>query len=160
MKTKNALNVSGGNPAGAEIHVGDRISVRVSKSGKPSASYPEGCIGANLAKRNYVKYLVERYNHHREADARFGRNDRFHYAVLFKNIESKFKAPTYFIPEARFAELVDFLHQRIDNTILGRVNGKRSLPNYESFDEHVMQHTGSAANVIGGAAVGQAATAG
>jgi len=93
MKTKNALKVSGGNLAGAEIHVGDRVNVRVSKGSTRPASYPEGCIGAHLAKRNYVKYLVERYNHYREADARFGRTERFHYSVLFKNIESKFKAP-------------------------------------------------------------------
>ena len=146
MKSKNALNVSDGDFAGAHIHVGDRVSVRVSRGSKRAASYPEGCIGANLAKRNYVKYLVERYNHYREADARFGRTDRFHYSVLFKNIESKFKAPTYFIPESRFGELVDFLHHRVDNTILGRVNGKRGIPNYESFDEYVMQHMGVAAN--------------
>ena len=141
MKTKNALNVSGGDLAGAKIHVGDRVTnVRVGKSGKGPASYPEGCIGASLAKRNYVKYLVERYNHYREADARFGRTTRFHYSVLFKNIESKFKAPTYFIPEGRFGELVDFLHHRIDNTILGRVNHKKGIPNYGSFDEYVLQH--------------------
>ena len=146
MKTKNALVVSGGNLAGAEIHVGDRVNVRVGKNSKRPASYPEGCIGANLAKRNYVKYLVERYNHYREADARFGRNDRFHYAVLFKNIESKFKAPTYFIPEGRFGELVDFLHQRVDNTILGRVNSRRGISNYESFDEYVMQHIETSVN--------------
>ena len=146
MKTKNALKVSGGNLAGVDIQVGDRVNVRVSKSSKRLASYPEGCIGANLAKRNYVKYLVERYNHYREADARFGRTDRFQYSVLFKNIESKFKAPTYFLPEARFGELVDFLHHRIDNTILGRVNGKRGIPNYESFDEYVMQHMETAVN--------------
>ena len=140
MKTKNALNVSGGNLAGADVHVGDRVNVRVGNSSKRSAGYPEGCIGANLSKRNYVKYLVERYNHYREADPRFGRNDRFHYAVLFKNIESRFKAPTYFIPEGRFGELVDFLQHRLDNTILGRVNAKRGIPNYESFDEYVMEH--------------------
>ena len=62
MKSKNALNVSGGNLAGAEIHVGDRVNVRVSKGSKRPITYPEGCVGANLAKRNYVKYLVERYN--------------------------------------------------------------------------------------------------
>jgi hypothetical protein len=140
VKTKNALSVSGGNFPGAEIHVGDRVLLRVSKGSKRLVSYPEGCIGANLAKRNYVKYLVERYNHYREADASFGRNARFHYSELFKNIESKFKAPTYFIPEGRFAELVDFLYHRIDNTILGRANGKRGIPNYESFDEYVMRH--------------------
>src|SRR6058998_203609 len=103
MKTKNAFDVLGGNLSVEAIHVGDRVTnVRVGKSSKRPASYPEGCVGANLAKRNYVKYLVERYNHSREADARFGRTDRFHYSVLFKNIEARFKAPTYFIPEARF----------------------------------------------------------
>lgn len=140
MKTKNEFNASGGDFAGAKIHVGDHVNVRVSRGSKRSAAYPEGCIGANLAKRNYVKYLVERYNHYREADARFGRTDRFHYAVLFKNIESKFKAPTYFIPEGRFSALVDYLQHRVDDTILGRVNGKRGIPNYESFDEYVMRH--------------------
>ena len=140
MKTKNALNVSGGSLAGADIHVGDRVNVRVSKGNKRPACYPDGCIGANLAKRNYVKYLVERYNRYREADASFGRTGRFHYAVLFKNIETKFKASTYFIPETRFVELVDYLHDRIDNTILGRRNRKRGIPNFESFDEYMMQH--------------------
>lgn len=142
MKAKNAFT-NQGNIAGS-VHVGDQTNVRVVKSGKRPTSYPEGCVGANLAKRNYVKYLVERYNHYREADARFGRTDRFHYSVLFKNIESKFKAPTYFIPENRFEELVDYLHGRIDNTILGRVNHKRGIPNYESFDEYVMEHMGAA----------------
>lgn len=146
MKAKNAFIGSGGTFSGTAIHVGDRVSVRVSKSGKRPASYPEGCVGANLAKRNYVKYLVERYNHYREADARFGRVTRFHYSVLFKNIESKFKAPTYYIPETRFEELVDYLHERVDNTILGRVNNQRGIPNYESFDEYVMQHMGAAVN--------------
>src|SRR6266705_4254886 len=113
MKTKNALNVSGGSLTGADIHVGDRVNVRVSKSSKRPTSYPEGCIGANLAKRNYVKYLIERYNRYREADERFGPTDRFYYSLPFKEIESKFKAPTYFIPERRFGELVDFLQHRL-----------------------------------------------
>jgi len=105
-----------------------------------AALYPPDCIGANLAKRNYIKYLVERYHHYREADANFGRTARLHYAVLFKNIETKFKAPTYFIPEARFEELVDYLHSRINNTILGRRNSSRGVRNFESFDEYQMQH--------------------
>jgi len=146
VSVKNALTVFGGNLAGANVHVGERVTnVRVSKSNKRPTSYPEGCIGSNLAQRNYVKYLVERYNHYREADPRFGRAMPFHYSVLFKNIEATFKAPTYFIPESLFPELVDYLHGRINNPILGRVNGKRGIPNYESFDEYVMEHMGATA---------------
>jgi hypothetical protein len=66
--------------------------------------------------------------------------------VLFKNIESKFKAPTYFVPEGRFGELVDFLQFQIDNTIPGRANGKRGIANYESFDEYVLRHMAMPAN--------------
>src|ERR1017187_9825546 len=146
MKMKNALADSGGNLAGAETHVSHNVSVRVSRGGRLPAPFPEGCLGANLAKRNYVKYLVERYNRQREADARFGPANRFQYSMLFKAIESKFKSPTYFIPEGRFGELVDFLHQRIDNTILGRANTKRGIPNYESFDEYVMPQIQTAVN--------------
>jgi hypothetical protein len=139
MKAKNALENSGTIHA-RTVHVGDHTTVRVVKSGRNSTEYPAGYIGADLPKRNYVKYLVERYNRYREADASFGRKERFHYAVLFKNIESKFKAPTYFIPENRFEELVDYLHSRIDKTILGRRNNSRGIRNYESFDEYKMQH--------------------
>lgn len=138
MKAKNALENSGTIHAGT-LHVGD-VTVQVAKGSRKAAAYPDGCIGADLPKRNYVKYLVERYNRYREADASFGRKQRLHYAVLFKNIESKFKAPTYFIPEERFGELVDYLHSRIDNTILGRRNNSRGIRNYESFDEYQMQH--------------------
>src|SRR5262245_34422419 len=130
MKAKNALENTGTINAGT-IHVGDRTTVRIVKSSRKAATYPDGCIGADLPKRNYVKYLVERYNRYREADASFGRKERLHYAVLFKNIEAKFKAPTYFILENRFEELVDYLHSRIDDTILGRRNNSRGISNYE-----------------------------
>jgi hypothetical protein len=139
MKAKNAIRNAGTINAGT-LHVGDRTTIRVAKSSRRAVAYPDGCIGADLPKRNYVKYLVERYHHYREADASFGRNGPFSYAVLFKNIEAKFKAPTYFIPEGRFEELVDYLHSRIDDTILGRKNNSRGVRNFESFDEYKMQH--------------------
>ena len=141
MKAKNSFKAPGANMTGAKIQVGDNITkVTVTKGGKRATQYPAGCIGSVLPKRNYVKYLVDRYHKYREADGSFGRSQPFHYAVLFKNIETKFKAPTYFIPESRFEELIDFLWDRINNTILGRVNRKRGIPNYESFDDYVMQH--------------------
>lgn len=143
MKAKNALENSGTINA-ENLHVGDRVTVRIGKSSRKPVTYPDGSIGADLAKRNYIKYLVERYNRYREADASFGRTGRFHYAVLFKNIETKFKAPTYFVPVARFDELVDYLHSRIDNTILGRRNNSRGTRNYESFDEYQMEHMAKA----------------
>ena|SRR6185437_436620 len=142
MKAKNAIHNTGTIRAGT-VHVGDRTTIRISKNNRRAMPYPAGSIGADLARRNYVKYLVERYHRYREADASFGRKGQFHYALLFKNIEAKFKAPTYFIPEARFEELVDYLHSRIDKTILGRRNHSRGIRNFESFDEYKLQQMGS-----------------
>jgi hypothetical protein len=142
MAARNTFRNSGTINA-ASVHVGDHTTIRIAKGGRRAAPYPEGCVGADLPKRNYVKYLVERYHHYREADVTAGRLDRLQYAVLFKSIERKFKAATYFIPINRFEELVDFLHTRIDQTVLGRRNMSRSIRNYESFDEYKMQHMGS-----------------
>ncbi len=79
--------------------------------------YPAGSIGADLLRRNYVKYLVERYHKFKEADGSFGKASRHSYAVIYKNIEASFKAPAYFVPVTRFDELVAYLQGRIDRTM-------------------------------------------
>ena len=88
---------------------------------------------------------MERYHRFKDADTSFiaakspsekvKAAPRFSYAVIYKNIESKFRAPTYFIPVARFAELVDYLQARIDQTILGKRNRARGQATYSTFDE-------------------------
>jgi hypothetical protein len=105
--------------------------------------YPSGSIGADLVRRNYIRYLIERYFRYREADASFGRKAarRFSYAVLFKTVESHFKAPTYFIPIGRFDELVDFLQRKVEGTILGKRNRARGHRNFETFDEFQLGQT-------------------
>ena len=139
MKTKPAATFSGGVVNATTIVLGNQNG-RITKASRPATEYPATSIGADLAKRNYIKYLVERYHRCREADASFGRTARFGYAVIFKNIEAKFGAPTYFVPESRFAELQDYLHGRINATIVGKKNHARGLPNYKSFDEYVLEH--------------------
>ena len=105
------------------------------------SEYPAGSIGADLVRRNYIRYLTERYFRYREADAPKAVR-RFSYAVLFKNIESHFKAPTYFIPAERFDDLVDFLHRKIEGTILGKRNRAKGHRNYETFDEFQLTQAG------------------
>ncbi len=139
MKTKPSANFSG-EVLNATPPVISNQNVRLTKAFRHATEYPATSIGADLAKRNYIKYLVERYHRYREADASFGRTARFGYAVIFKNIEAKFGTPTYFVPESRFAELQDYLHGRINTTLVGKKNHARGLPNYKSFDEYVLEH--------------------
>ena len=133
-KTTNLIHSTG---PGAFVIQGSNVKVQFSPRRNPTMEYPAGSIGADLTHRNYIRYLTERYFRFREADASFGQKAarRFSYAVLFKNIENRFKAPTYFIPLARFDELVDFLQRKIETTILGKRNRARGHRNYETFDE-------------------------
>jgi hypothetical protein len=136
----NVTSISGGTINGG-VHNGPKIiNQRGRRSSRPT-EYPAGSIGSDLEQRNYIRYLVQRYHRFRDADSSYGRNGpaRFSYAVIFTNIERKFKAPTYFIPQARFDDLVKHLQQHIDGTILGRNNRARGIENYASLKEYAAQ---------------------
>jgi hypothetical protein len=45
----------------------------------------------------------------------------------------------FFMGGVKFEGLVDYLHSRIDNTILGRRNISRGIRNFEAFDEYKME---------------------
>jgi hypothetical protein len=101
-----------------------------------ATEYPAGSIGSDLLRRAYVKYLVERYHRCRRVEPDFYSSSvPFSYAAIFKAIERKFKAPTYFVPRARFDELVKYLQRRIDGTMLGKHNRAREIRNYSSLEE-------------------------
>lgn len=140
-RTKNVVHSTG--PNAFVIQGGGDMKFHFAEKKKPKMEYPLGSIGADLTRRNYIHYLTERYFRYREADASFGPKAvrRFSYAVLFKNIETHFKAPTYFIPIARFDELVDFLQRKIEATILGKRSRARGHRNYETLDEFQLAQT-------------------
>ena len=128
MSTKTENNFKG---------MGSAVTNAASAGPRPvkfHTEYPKGCIGADLTRRNYIRHLVERYHRFKEAEFTPGETTRSTYAVI-KNIESKFKTPTYFVPVSRFQELTDYLKTRIDRTILGKRHRSRHLANYSSFDE-------------------------
>ena len=137
MPTRNVFNtpVSGGNAT-----VFNTAGNTTSKTGSRSRGKVEDVhrsTGEDSMKRNYVQYLIARYNRFREADARFRRvKTRFSDAFIFRRIEAQFKAPTYSIPVDRFAELLEYLQGGIDQTILGKRNHALGHRNYETFDEH------------------------
>lgn len=139
------MAVSIHNLSGSQNTVIGQLIMSAPRTRRVKTEYPDGAIGADLMKRNYVKYLVERYHKFKEADGSFGKTQPFSYAVIYKNIESKFKAPTYFIPVARFGELTAYLQGRIENTILGKRNRSRGQASYSTFDEYLMEQEQSVA---------------
>ena len=87
MKTKTKYTAYNTGPGGFVIQ-GENVQVHLGEKRKPKMEYPAGSIGADLVRRNYIRYLTERYFRYREADASFGSKAvrRFSYAVLFKSI--------------------------------------------------------------------------
>ena len=139
----NVTSISGGTIHDG-VHTSSTTINQISRGRRPSrpTEYPAGSIGSDLQQRNYIRYLVQRYHRFRDADSSFGGNGptRFSYAVIFTNIERKFRAPTYFIPQAQFDDLVKHLQQHIDGTILGKNNRARGIRNYESREEFAAEH--------------------
>lgn len=102
--------------------------------------HPPGTIGANPPLKAYVDYLVKRYYDFKKADSSYGRTGRFSHAVIHSNIQNALGGKTFYLPEGKFQELVKFLQHHIDQTIQGKVNHKRGVPNYHSFQEHIEKH--------------------
>lgn len=139
MPTKFNTRINGGHAT--VFNTGGNTTIKVGGRSRAKVAYPQGSIGADLDRRNYIRYLVERYNRFRQADSSFGRTGaKFSYAFIFKRIEAEFKIPTYFIPVEHFDDLVDYLQSRIDQTILGKRNCARGQRNCETFDEFQSVH--------------------
>lgn len=115
-------------------------TVRLTAKRTPRLKHPDGCIGADLPKRNYISYLVSRYHEFRMADPSFGEHARirnFSYAVLHKNIQRKFKAKTFFVPIHDFDGLVSYLQDCVDGTILGKRNRAKKISSYETYEQYL-----------------------
>ena len=106
----------------------------------PRIKHPDGSIGADLQRKGYIDYLIERYYNYRSADTSYGRQVSFSYPVIHKNIRTKFGYRTFFMPVELFPTLVSYLQDCIDRTIQGRRNCAKGIRNYHSFDEHLKRY--------------------
>ena len=135
---QNVVSFSGGHNVGNVVN--QTVVHKYTGKRKPTKGYPEGSIGADLHKRNYVRYLTKRYNEYREADSSFGRTARLSYGFINKRIEHVFGNPAYLCMVEAFGAICDFLkYEYIDDTILGRCNRKKGIPNYKTFDEFIAE---------------------
>ena len=117
----------------------ENLTLKVGKkSDIPPLPHPAGTIGANLDMHAYVEYLVKRFNKFRRASQRaFGEKVPFPHLAIHVDIENFFGCKTYFLPDTQFADVVQFLKDRIDNdTTAGRHNRKIGRRSYHTFEEN------------------------
>lgn len=124
--------------AGGHVMIGSPGSVQASnviiKTAKKSVSLqaPAGSIASDLPRRNYAKYLIDRYNDF----ARQQPNREFQPFRVYKRIERRFGAKWDLLPTERFEHLVAYLQAEIDKTMLGSINRSTGRPNYSTFLEY------------------------
>lgn len=112
--------------------IAENISVTGSRT-KISKLPPHDAIAADLALRNYVKYLIDRYHEFKKVEVGKG---NVNFAVFYKSIEREFGAKWDYVPREKSETLVAFLHRRIDQTRFGRIQKSRGVKRYSTFQEH------------------------
>jgi len=104
------------------------------KTVKPK--YPEGCVGADTVKANYIGHLIGRYNDYKAQEVG---KDNMNWAAFGAQLKRLYKiAPTrsiYNLPIELFDDLCLNIQGRIDKTMLARKLGK-GHKNYSTFEEY------------------------
>jgi hypothetical protein len=122
--------------------VGDNNIIRIQNVAKKiKQKYPEGCIGFDNLRANYLGYLIAQYNEYKEWE--LGK-EGMNYAVLPSLLKRQLKlGPTrtiYNAPIEQFEKLVQDIQNRIDGTKLAKIKkSKGQFKNYRSLAEY--QHS-------------------
>ncbi|MBU3011810.1 hypothetical protein KO506_10375 [Polaribacter vadi] len=133
---KDSQNVSFNGTVGNAV-VGNNNTVNLKNTKKTvKQKYPEGCIGFESVKSNYIGHLIERYNKYKEYEVGKG---NVKYWIFGGQLKKKFKiAPTrtiYNLPSSRFDELKLYIQNRIRETKLGKIKGS-THKHYSTFEEY------------------------
>ena len=129
-----SVNITGSNFRG---DIAQNITKIVTQR-PPRTAHPADSLGADIRKKGYIDYLLTQYFEFRKADRSFGDRRPFSYAEIHTTIQREFGHKTFFMPTDFFERLVKFLQGRIDRTILGRNNSSQSIPNYHSYEKHLL----------------------
>lgn len=116
--------------------IGNNITIANRNRRPVKISPPPGSIASELFKRNYVKYLIDRYIEFKNEDRTVG---KFR-PVIYKSIQRTFGSKWDMVPCERFDEVVKYVQERIDQTILGKNNRSTGQGNYSTFQEYIDKH--------------------
>jgi len=107
-------------------------------SGRPNVVAPDDAIGSDLLRRNYTKYLIDRYN--RFASSQPDR-ERFAFPAVYSLVESRYGVKKWeLIPMRHFEELCSLLRAKIDKTWLASVNRSKRRKSYSTLEEYRVKY--------------------
>lgn len=109
------------------------LTLKVSKKRVIFAA-PSGSVGSDQVITSYITYLIGRYQDFQKGHT--SKTDRFKYMAIHTALKREFKGEWKLLPVDRFGEVLEFLHRRIDNTLIGRQNKAKGATSFHSFAEH------------------------
>ncbi|MYY43998.1 endonuclease [Elizabethkingia anophelis] len=109
--------------------------VKKSKPTKQKIELPEGALGRDLQKKNYINYLKNRYGDWKQIELE-KKGEKFNWAAFTFSLTKRYKASGINHIDVRyFDDLASYLHTRIDGTIMGKVRKSKGQKNYSTFEE-------------------------
>jgi hypothetical protein len=103
---------------------------------QPKPELPDGALGKDLLKKNYVSYLIKRYGDWKQFELNH-KGESFNWAAFNKHLMNQYRASGInYIHVNHFEEMVTYLQDRIDKTIFGRNSIAKGRRNYSTFEEH------------------------
>ncbi|RZK40318.1 MAG: endonuclease [Pedobacter sp.] len=106
---------------------------------KPAIMLPEGSLGLDLYKKNYIAYLSRRYGDWKQFQFDHqGNGEKFNWASHNRSLMNRYHASGInYIPVDYFDDLAEYLRGRIDKTIFGKSQQSKGRRNYSTFEEHM-----------------------
>jgi hypothetical protein len=105
---------------------------------RPKLMPAAGSIATDLARRNYILHLINRYIEFKSADKTQGKFK----PIIYGTIKREFGATWDAVPLDRFDDLAAYLKSRIDKTIVGKRNARLNYKNYSGFEDPRWQGRG------------------
>lgn len=117
------------------------INVKKQVNKNTTQKYPDGSIGQDVIMYGYSKYLADKYSEFKNYELKKN-GQSFNYASFYGKVKKDFKSGGFFqTPQTRFPDLVNYLQQKIDRTILSKINkSKGILRNYASLEEYIKEN--------------------
>lgn len=104
------------------------------KTPKVKMELPTGALGTDLAKKNYISYLIKRYGEWKQIELN-NSAEKFNWASFNKHIMNRYKAAGInYIPIVHFEDLATYLQGRIDKTTFGKTRRAANNSNYTQFN--------------------------
>lgn len=100
---------------------------------------PDGSLGIDLHKKNYITYLSRRYGNWKQKQFDHeGNGEKFNWQSHNKSLMNRYHATGInYIPIAHFEDLAEYLKGRIDRTIFGKSQKSKGRRNYSTMQEHL-----------------------